>query len=114
MFSNAAVGHRGATVDLLLELCISFNYYILIIFILFCVVSDPQFRYYVDTTYLNVPRPGMEVVSYMKEGSIDNWDLFEKVMDYAYAKVVILLFFHFILVNVQILTISLTGDQIVE
>lgn len=57
----------------------------------FMFLLDPQFRYYVDTTYLNVPRPGMEVVSYMKDGSIDNWDLFEKVMDYAYAKVNFLL-----------------------
>lgn len=29
----------------------------------------------------------MEVVSYMKDGSVDNWDLFEKVLDYAYSKV---------------------------
>lgn len=43
-------------------------------------------KYYVDTTVLNVPRKGMEVTSYMKDGVIDDWDLFEKVLDYTYAK----------------------------
>lgn len=43
-------------------------------------------KYYVDTTVLNVPRKGMEVVSYMKDGVIDDWELFEKVLDYTYAK----------------------------
>ncbi|KAG8310081.1 actin-like protein 6B [Homalodisca vitripennis] len=43
-------------------------------------------KYYVDTTVLSVPRKGMEIVSYMKDGVIDDWDLFEKVLDYTYAK----------------------------
>lgn len=51
------------------------------------VTPSPDCRYYVDTTFLNVPRSNTDVVSYMKDGSIDNWDLFEKVLDYAYAKV---------------------------
>lgn len=46
-----------------------------------------EMKYYVDTTYLNVPRPGMEVQTYMKDGMIENWDLFEEVLDYTYAKV---------------------------
>lgn len=46
-----------------------------------------DFKYYVDTTFLNVPRTGLEVQTYMKDGMIDNWDLFEKVLDYVYAKV---------------------------
>ncbi|XP_037825139.1 actin-like protein 6B [Lucilia sericata] len=45
-------------------------------------------KYYVDTTYINVPRSNMEIQTYMKDGMIDNWDLFEKVIDYAYAKVI--------------------------
>lgn len=28
----------------------------------------------------------MEVVSYMKDGMIDDWDLFEKILDYSYSK----------------------------
>lgn len=45
-------------------------------------------KYYIDTTYVNVPRSNMEIQTYMKEGMIDNWDLFEKVLDYIYAKVI--------------------------
>ncbi|XP_004533520.1 actin-like protein 6B [Ceratitis capitata] len=45
-------------------------------------------KYYVDTTYVNVPRTQMEIQTYMKDGMIDNWDLFEKVIDYTYAKVI--------------------------
>jgi len=29
---------------------------------------------------------GMEAVSYMKDGMIDDWDLFEKILDYSYSK----------------------------
>lgn len=28
----------------------------------------------------------MEIQSYMKEGMIEDWDLFEKVLDYTYSK----------------------------
>lgn len=29
----------------------------------------------------------MELHSYMKEGMIENWDMFEKILDYSYDKV---------------------------
>lgn len=45
-------------------------------------------KHYIDTTFLNVPRSNMEIQTYMKDGMIDNWDLFEKVLNYTYAKVV--------------------------
>lgn len=45
-------------------------------------------KYYVDTTFVNVPRPNMEIQTYMKDGMIDNWDLFEKVLDHTYAKII--------------------------
>ncbi|KAH8236246.1 actin-like protein 6B [Drosophila serrata] len=50
--------------------------------------NSDQRKYYVDTNYVNVPRSHMEVQTYMKDGMIDNWDLFEKVIDYAYANVI--------------------------
>ena len=50
-----------------------------------CILDN---KYYVDTTYINVPRSNMEVQTYMKDGMIDNWELFEKVLDYVYARVV--------------------------
>ncbi|EDW86280.1 uncharacterized protein Dwil_GK17246 [Drosophila willistoni] len=49
--------------------------------------SDSR-KFYVDTNYVNVPRSHMEVQTYMKDGMIDNWELFEKVIDYAYANVI--------------------------
>ena len=45
-------------------------------------------KYYIDTTNLHVPRKGMEVVTYMKDGMIEDWDHFEKVLDYTYSKVI--------------------------
>lgn len=44
-------------------------------------------KYYIDTTFLHSPRPGMELHSYMKDGMIENWDYFEKILDYSYDKV---------------------------
>lgn len=42
-------------------------------------VTQSGSKYYVDTTILHVPRKGMEVASYMKDGMIEDWDHFEKV-----------------------------------
>lgn len=46
------------------------------------------YKYHVDTTYINVPRPNTEIQTYMKDGMIENWDLFEQVLNYTYEKVV--------------------------
>ncbi|VVC25341.1 Actin family [Cinara cedri] len=43
-------------------------------------------KYYVDVTTLCVPRPDTEVYSCMKDGLIENWDLFEQILDYCYSK----------------------------
>ncbi|CAH0389108.1 unnamed protein product [Bemisia tabaci] len=48
--------------------------------------STENTKYYVDTTVLHAARKGVEVQSYMKDGMIENWDLFEKVLDYTYSK----------------------------
>lgn len=37
---------------------------------------------------MNVPRSNTEVHSFMKDGMIENWDLFEKVLDYSYEKLI--------------------------
>jgi len=51
-------------------------------------VDDPSFvpdkKYFIDTVNLKVPRKDMELVNYMNDGMIENWDVFEKVMDYSY------------------------------
>ncbi|XP_046367678.1 actin-like protein 6A isoform X1 [Haliotis rufescens] len=43
-------------------------------------------KHYIDTVNLKVARKGMDMVSFLKDGMIDNWDVFEKVVDYAYTK----------------------------
>jgi len=45
-------------------------------------------KYHVDTVSLNFPKKDMEVETYMKDGMIDNWDMFEKVLDYSYKRIV--------------------------
>ncbi|XP_015602812.1 actin-like protein 6B isoform X1 [Cephus cinctus] len=51
-------------------------------------ITQSGTKYYIDTTVLHVPRKNMEVVSYMKDGMIEDWDHFEKVLDYTYSKVI--------------------------
>uniref|UniRef100_A0A915DGY9 Actin n=1 Tax=Ditylenchus dipsaci TaxID=166011 RepID=A0A915DGY9_9BILA len=41
--------------------------------------------YFIGTPKVNVPRAKTEVASYMKDGMIDDWDTFEKVVDYIYS-----------------------------
>ncbi|GJQ86854.1 hypothetical protein Trydic_g19522 [Trypoxylus dichotomus] len=45
-------------------------------------------KYYIDTTYLHTPRPSLELHSYMKDGMIENWEFFEKVIDHCYEKII--------------------------
>ncbi|XP_059484515.1 actin-like protein 6B [Neocloeon triangulifer] len=51
-------------------------------------INQSNKKYYIDTTSLCVPRQGVEVTSYMKECMIEDWDLFEKVLDYSYKKII--------------------------
>ncbi|GLG96920.1 Actin, indirect flight muscle, partial [Gryllus bimaculatus] len=45
-------------------------------------------KYYVDTNFVHVAKERMELLRYMKDGMIHDWDLFEKVLDYAYERVI--------------------------
>ena len=45
-------------------------------------------KYHVDTTALAYAKKGMEVVPYLKDGMIDDWGLFEELLDYSYEKVI--------------------------
>ncbi|CAG9766055.1 unnamed protein product [Ceutorhynchus assimilis] len=47
-----------------------------------------QLKYYTDTTFLNISRANSEMISYMNNGIIENWNLFEKMLDYCYANVI--------------------------
>ena len=49
---------------------------------LICIIgsdSKCKKKYHIDTVSLNYPKKGMEVDTYMKDGMIENWDVFEKV-----------------------------------
>lgn len=50
--------------------------------------SNSSTKYYIDTTFLHTPRQNVELHSYMKDGMIEKWDHFEKVLDYAYEKII--------------------------
>ncbi|XP_064477175.1 actin-like protein 6A [Ornithodoros turicata] len=45
-----------------------------------------QKKYFIDTTSIHVARANMDMVSFLKDGMIEDWDLFEKMMDYAYSR----------------------------
>lgn len=42
-------------------------------------------RYLVDTVYMKHPMKDMELVNFLKDGMIEDWDIFENVMDYVYS-----------------------------
>ena len=45
-------------------------------------------KYHVDTVMLNYPKKDMEVASFMKDGMVADWDMFEQVLDYSYKKII--------------------------
>ncbi|KAH7698735.1 actin, partial [Aphelenchoides avenae] len=45
-----------------------------------------KYDYFVGTENLIVPRPNAEVANYMKDGMIEDWDMFESVLDHVYDK----------------------------
>lgn len=45
-----------------------------------------QKKHFIDTTSICVPHKGMEMASFLKDGMIEDWDLFERVLDYVYTK----------------------------
>uniref|UniRef100_A0A0N5AM89 Actin n=1 Tax=Syphacia muris TaxID=451379 RepID=A0A0N5AM89_9BILA len=44
-------------------------------------------KYYIGSTQLGVPRTNMEIASLTKDGMIEDWDIFEQLVDYAYKRV---------------------------
>lgn len=50
------------------------------------VKRDSNKKYFIDTNSLRVPRKGMEVQTFLKDGMIENWEMFEQIMDYSYKR----------------------------
>uniref|UniRef100_A0A914Q3V6 Actin-like protein 6A n=1 Tax=Panagrolaimus davidi TaxID=227884 RepID=A0A914Q3V6_9BILA len=44
--------------------------------------GKPRKEYFIDTNMINVPRENTEIVSYLKNGMIEDWDIFEQMWDY--------------------------------
>ncbi|KAI7692815.1 hypothetical protein SSS_02487 [Sarcoptes scabiei] len=49
-------------------------------------VTSKERRYYLDTTQVHYPRSEQEIKTFLRDGMIDDWDLFEKMLDYIYLK----------------------------
>lgn len=49
-------------------------------------VITSKSKYYIDIPSLCVPRQGVKVSNYMKDGMIDDWDLFEQMLDFVYSE----------------------------
>jgi len=43
-------------------------------------------KYYIDTNSIHVAKKGIEMTSFLKDGMVEDWDMFEKVLDHIYAK----------------------------
>jgi len=46
--------------------------------------GHPGKKYFIDTTSIQVPRKGVETMTYLKDGMVEDWDLFEKMLDHVY------------------------------
>jgi len=45
-------------------------------------------KYHIDTAALHFAKKGMEVQSYLKDGMVDDWNVFEEILDYSYDKII--------------------------
>lgn len=60
-------------------------YYVYFVLLLFAYVTfyfQINKKYHIDTVSLNFAKKGMEVETYMKDGMITDWDMFEQVSPY--------------------------------
>lgn len=48
--------------------------------------AQPERSFFLDTNSIKVPRKGMEINTFLKDGMIDNWEVFEKVLDHTYSR----------------------------
>jgi len=45
-------------------------------------------KYHIDTAALHFAKKGMEVQSYLKDGMVEDWNVFEEILDYSYDKII--------------------------
>lgn len=46
--------------------------------------KDTNKKYYIDPSVIHVPRANVEMMSPLKDGMVEDWDLFEKLLDHSY------------------------------
>ncbi|VDD89842.1 unnamed protein product [Enterobius vermicularis] len=44
-------------------------------------------NYYIGSTHIGVPRPNMEIATYLKTFLVEDWDIFERLVDFSYRRV---------------------------
>jgi actin-related protein len=49
-------------------------------------IRDKTYKYFPDVMSIKAPKADMNVQSFVKEGLIDDWNLFEKTLDYTFQK----------------------------
>ncbi|XP_065051410.1 actin-like protein 6B [Rhopilema esculentum] len=49
-------------------------------------LKDSNRDYFIDPSEIHVPRSNVEMMSPLKDGLIENWDLFEKLVDHSYKR----------------------------
>ncbi len=47
-------------------------------------ITSPKKKYFFDLNSLRVPRSGLYMQSFLKDGMIDDWDLFEQIMSHTF------------------------------
>lgn len=51
------------------------------------IIKDkPAKKYLIDTMSIKAPKPHMNVQPLLKDGLVDDWDAFEKVLQYTFGK----------------------------
>ena len=49
-------------------------------------IRDSSKKYFIDPSEISIPRSNVEMMSPLKDGLIDNWDLFEQLLDHSYKR----------------------------
>eukprot|EP00794_Sanderia_malayensis_P016704 gene16704-18398_t len=49
-------------------------------------IKESSKKYFIDSSEIHVPRPNVEMMSPLKDGLVEDWDLFEQLLTHSYEK----------------------------